>query len=196
MSRRFSLCAASPRTLPATVLLGHGKQVLGRSSGCDVPLKDLSVSRRHAEIVLTESGVTVTDLGSRNGTFVEGKRIATCPVSDGQRVRFGSVTFILVGLKGAGEEVDSEVETDRSGNAPEPAQTATPQAGLSPAERRVLDLLVGGFGEKQIAKRLEISQHTVHNHVRAIYRCYAVHSRAELLAHFIDPRGEEAQPPG
>ena len=41
---------------------------------------------------------------------------------------------------------------------------------------------MAGFAEKAVAAQLGLSRHTVHNHVRAIYRAYGVRSRAELLA--------------
>ncbi len=48
------------------------KLVVGRAVTSDVPIYDPTISRRHAEIVLTENGVRVTDLGSSNGTFAAG----------------------------------------------------------------------------------------------------------------------------
>jgi DNA-binding CsgD family transcriptional regulator len=185
MSRAFSLFGVCTGALPATALLVPGKQVLGRSSMCDIKLKDKSVSRRHAEIVVTESGVSVTDLGSCNGTFVEGWRILTSEITNGQSIRFGKVTFVLAVEQAANGEPHSEDATDKQGDAPPLAQEDAADLGLSPTQRRVFKLLVDGFGEKQIAARLKLSQHTVHNHVRAIYTSYSVHSRAELLARLL-----------
>ena len=53
---------------------------------------------------------------------------------------------------------------------------------LSPRLRQVLDMLIHGADEKRIAKALGRSRHTVHNHVRNLYRRLGVKSRAELLA--------------
>jgi DNA-binding CsgD family transcriptional regulator len=58
-------------------------------------------------------------------------------------------------------------------------------SGLSPCQRRVLDLILHGLPEKKIAVRIHISQHTVHNHLRAIYRTLGVHSRSELLVRLL-----------
>jgi DNA-binding CsgD family transcriptional regulator len=52
---------------------------------------------------------------------------------------------------------------------------------LTPAQRAVYDLLVGGLTEKDAAGQLGVSQETVHNHVRAVYAKLGVHSRSELL---------------
>ena len=59
------------------------------------------------------------------------------------------------------------------------------QEKLTPRQRQVLAHLLGGDGEKQVAYRLKISVHTVHAHVRQIYRVFRVHSQNELLAGFI-----------
>lgn len=53
---------------------------------------------------------------------------------------------------------------------------------LTPRQREVLDLLLEGLSEKEIATRLVLSRHTVHNHIRGIYRSMGVSSRYELFA--------------
>jgi len=63
-------------------------------------------------------------------------------------------------------------------------------ADLSPRQREVLQLALNGESEADIARQLHRSPHTIHTHLRNIYRHFGVTSRAELLAHFIDrPRG-------
>lgn len=57
---------------------------------------------------------------------------------------------------------------------------ATPRP--SPRQQEVLDELLQGRSEKEIAGRLGISVHTVHHHVRALYGRFGVHTRAELLS--------------
>lgn len=56
---------------------------------------------------------------------------------------------------------------------------------LSPRQKQTLRLLLGGDAEKQIAGKLSLSRHTVHEHVKAIYRSLGVSSRGELLAKFL-----------
>ncbi len=53
----------------------RGEVVLGRSPSCEIPLEDSKVSRRHAKIVVENGQAKVTDLGSRNGTLVNGEKI-------------------------------------------------------------------------------------------------------------------------
>lgn len=54
-------------------------------------------------------------------------------------------------------------------------------SGLSPREREVLGQLMGGYRVPAIAEQLEISQHTVRNHLKSIYRKAGVQSQAELI---------------
>jgi predicted component of type VI protein secretion system len=62
--------------------------VVGRSEGCGVTVTDSSVSRLHARLVADEEGVYVEDLGSANGTFVDGQRTrGRVRLADGQQVR-------------------------------------------------------------------------------------------------------------
>jgi adenylate cyclase len=69
------------------------KLVVGRAVTSDVPIYDPTISRRHAEIVLTESGVRVTDLGSSNGTFLNGAKITEAEAGANDVVTFGKVAF-------------------------------------------------------------------------------------------------------
>jgi DNA-binding CsgD family transcriptional regulator len=52
----------------------------------------------------------------------------------------------------------------------------------TPRQQQILTLMIAGDAEKQIAVRLRLSRHTVHNYIRAMYRKIGVGSRAELLA--------------
>jgi DNA-binding CsgD family transcriptional regulator len=53
---------------------------------------------------------------------------------------------------------------------------------LSPRQREVLELLRRGASEKEVAAALEVSNHTVHDHVKALHRAYGARSRGELMA--------------
>jgi len=59
---------------------------------------------------------------------------------------------------------------------------------LSPRQREVLELLCSGASEKEIAAALEVSIHTVHDHVKALHRAYGVRSRGELMARALGSR--------
>jgi pSer/pThr/pTyr-binding forkhead associated (FHA) protein len=77
--------------------LYEGDNSVGREN-CDVLLTDSSVSRKHAQIHVEGSHVTVTDIGSTNGTMVNDVRLnagAATEVSDGAEIRFGAVSLIM-----------------------------------------------------------------------------------------------------
>ena len=57
--------------------------------------------------------------------------------------------------------------------------------GLSPRARQTLEGLTHGDSEKQIARKLGVSPHTVHVYVKQLYRRFDVSSRGELLARFV-----------
>lgn len=67
--------------------------VLGRETTSDLPILDVGVSRRHAEVCATVKGLEIRDLGSRNGTYLNAKRISDGLANVGDRVTFGGVEF-------------------------------------------------------------------------------------------------------
>ncbi|MFI5119827.1 MAG: FHA domain-containing protein [Thermoanaerobaculia bacterium] len=69
--------------------------VIGRDLDCDIPLASRSVSRRHALVEKTPSGWIVRDLGSANGTSVNGARVKETPLVTGATVRFGEVDAVF-----------------------------------------------------------------------------------------------------
>jgi hypothetical protein len=69
--------------------------VIGRGTEADIQLTDTGVSRRHAEVRITADGIEVADLGSTNGTYVNGVRITTMQLQDGDRVTIGGTELVL-----------------------------------------------------------------------------------------------------
>jgi len=60
---------------PREISLDSAENVIGRDSGAVVWIDDASVSRRHARITVDDDGATIEDLGSKNGTYVRGRKI-------------------------------------------------------------------------------------------------------------------------
>ena len=78
----------------AEIALTTGENVLGREGPDVILIKSSTVSRRHARIVIDSKGAVVEDLGSKNGTFVNDRRVtAPTPVVEGDQVRVGSLLF-------------------------------------------------------------------------------------------------------
>lgn len=69
--------------------------VIGRGSEADIIVDDTGVSRRHLEIRVTGDGVIATDLGSTNGSFVEGHRIDAATLVDGNTLTIGRTRILF-----------------------------------------------------------------------------------------------------
>jgi DNA-binding NtrC family response regulator len=77
--------------------------LVGQSDACDVKLADPNASRRHACFEVVELGLRVTDLGSTNGTYVEGVRVGEAILTGGETVRVGSTVFRVESTREAGK---------------------------------------------------------------------------------------------
>ena len=73
-------------------VLDKKRSVLGRSRDADVQIEDPNVSRRHAEIVQEGAVYWLVDLGSTNGTEVDGRRVQRARLDDGSRFTLGETT--------------------------------------------------------------------------------------------------------
>lgn len=71
------------------------KTVIGRKSDAALRIPTADVSREHCEVELAGSEVILRDLGSSNGTYLNGKRIAEARVMAGDKISIGPVTFIV-----------------------------------------------------------------------------------------------------
>ncbi len=69
--------------------------VIGRGTEADVIVDDIGVSRRHAEVRVEGGHLIAADLGSTNGTFVDGERITTAEVVDGSQIKIGRSTLVV-----------------------------------------------------------------------------------------------------
>ena len=80
----------------ASLVLDGRRVTAGRGTGCDLVVRDTTVSREHAAFVLRGDVWWVLDLGSTNGTRVNGLRAAEHPVVPGDRIELGDVVVELV----------------------------------------------------------------------------------------------------
>jgi len=73
-----------------------GRTLIGRSPDCDIFLDDVTVSRRHAELLREGDTFTIRDLGSLNGTYVNRRRIESAVLEDDDEVQIGKyrLTFL------------------------------------------------------------------------------------------------------
>lgn len=178
------------KVLPAHFVLHDDFVLVGRSPSCQLIIADNSVSRKHAEIRRDIDHIVLTDLQSKNGTYLNEQRIAKAEVGRGVRMRFGRVGFIVKLLASSDRPCQADEDTGiwsretmsipRMDNILRLLQTA-----LSASELRVFHHLTGGESEKEMARKLCLSRHTVHQHIQKIYAKLGVHSRPELFHRLI-----------
>jgi len=78
---------------------------LGRSQDCAIQIEDDGVSRKHAKLQLTpDGGYHLVDLGSTNGTYLNGSRVRMAPLQDGDKIQIGSNTVFKYSLQDQLEE--------------------------------------------------------------------------------------------
>ena len=84
--------------------------IIGRSSDLDMVLVEDMVSRKHAKITTDDDGGHIQDLGSTNGTFVNGEKVRKADLKDGDRILIGTSIIKLVSVDG---EQTSHRQRDR-----------------------------------------------------------------------------------
>lgn len=100
--------------------LSSGITVIGRRHDCDLRIPLMSVSRRHCQFNRDEGVLKIRDLGSRNGTYVNGKRIDEAVIRAGDYIEVGPLKFLL--------QIDGEPKDIAQ---PELAAQALPQKSAS-----------------------------------------------------------------
>lgn len=124
--------------------------VVGRAGACDLPIIDPTVSRRHAELSCEGGTVRLRDLGSSNGTLVNGLRVDEARLSSGDVVTFGRVPFRL-----------TTVGTQREPMLPNrEGEAATPTPGSPLRHERVVDRPAGSLSAIVRATNLAEARHT------------------------------------
>ena len=98
--------------------------VLGRSEDCSIHIPDSEISRQHASLTLHNAGIWVQDAGSRNGVFINEKRIVRpTELRPGGRLRMGNHSFVL--------ELSEVADDDPSVIRPTPTVQSKEKSALS-----------------------------------------------------------------
>lgn len=98
-----------------SVRLRTGETIIGRSRDCDVCIGSPEISRRHCLLAWTGKQLTVEDLTSANGTFLNDRRVqGTQPMKSGDQLRIGPITFTVdvQSTKSAMQALNASVEAD------------------------------------------------------------------------------------
>ncbi len=110
MSTGFALKFISGKYQGGEFPLKAEKQiVIGRSSELDMVLVEDMVSRKHAKITFQSGKITIEDLGSTNGTFVNGEKVKTARIKEGDRILIGTSILKLVRQGANVPELDDAV---------------------------------------------------------------------------------------
>ena len=96
----IALIVERGREAGKTWLLGMGDTELGRHLSNDIVLDDITVSRRHCTISVTDQKISLLDAGSTNGSYVNGQRVDAAPLAAGDRLMIGK--FHLMVARGDG----------------------------------------------------------------------------------------------
>lgn len=95
--------------------LRDGENVIGREPEAVVWIDDASVSRRHARIVVSSDGAALEDLGSKNGTKLQGERIRkVSPLRDRDVIQIGPASMVVRVYRAVGT-TETAIEEDRIG---------------------------------------------------------------------------------
>ena len=113
--------------------------IIGRRHDCDLCIPLMVVSKRHCQLNQNKESVKIRDLDSRNGTFLNGKRINETTVQPGDYIRIGPLTFLL--------QIDGEPEKIVP---PKPRQAKPKPAAKVPPPKALAEELSGSFPELKI----------------------------------------------
>jgi pSer/pThr/pTyr-binding forkhead associated (FHA) protein len=109
VSNGFALKFISGKYQGGEFPLKPDKQVvIGRSSELDMVLVEDMVSRKHSKITMTAGKITIEDLGSTNGTFVNGEKIKSCRLKEGDRILIGTSILKVVRQGANAVELDDQ----------------------------------------------------------------------------------------
>jgi signal transduction histidine kinase len=132
-----------------TTGLGDGFYVIGRDRSCDIVIEDKTASRRHARLEVAGEVVVIEDLDSRNGTFVQGKRVRKSRLFAGTTVTIGEHQMTFDGLPAATGVVGGD-----------PPESVGQTAILSSLDARIIsrgeDIKGGLLGPEALASRLAL----------------------------------------
>jgi pSer/pThr/pTyr-binding forkhead associated (FHA) protein len=117
------------------VPLKGGKVLVGRQDDCQIRIPSGQVSRHHCEIVSAPGGLRIRDLGSSNGTTVNGQRVEDAPLRPGDVIAVGPMLFV-VRIDGEPAHIDPEALSARVTSAA-PTRRAAPTPAPSMGDSSV-----------------------------------------------------------
>ena len=132
------LIAFSPKGRRKEFSLRDDVTILGRQEGCHLHIPLNEISRQHCQFLLTGDTVSIKDLGSANGTFVNGQKVTQQDLEPGDVVWLASALSFMVQIDGQPEHIDEQklrtpTAAEPTGQKPTPASAppAGPLAGTT-----------------------------------------------------------------
>lgn len=177
----------------ATLVIDDDELFVGRRPSSHLVISDPHVSQTHARIRRSSGAILIEDLGSTNGTFVNGEPV-TGPLAlrHGDIVRFGAIDVRFEDrasqmIQGESTEVMERADEEDS---------LVERPVLSPRQSEVLGYLKQGLTNPQIAERLGVTERTVKAHCQEVYDRLAVPNRTAAVdaAHRLGLPIEEPAP--
>lgn len=112
-------------------------QVIGRQTDCQIRIPSGNISRHHCEVMLSDGKLSVRDLGSSNGTYVNRRRVSQADLQAGDLLAIGDMVFVAR-IDGRPAHVDSEdvLEDGQVKPAAAAAAKPAPKAAAKPAARK------------------------------------------------------------
>lgn len=155
------------------------EKVIGRRDASDIVLPESHVSLTHARVRRQKGAVLLEDLGSTNGTYVNGERLTTSrALRHGDVVIFGGVEtrFEDRGAQLQREDSTEGMEIPEIGEVDEEDRPV-----LSPRQAEVLRYLRQGLTNPQIAEKLGVTERTVKAHCQEVYDRLGVPNRTAAV---------------
>ena len=165
----------SDETGPKTHEFSSGELILGRAPDCQVILKDFGISRQHAKLIADPGGVRIMDLGSKNGTKINGNLVTQAPLREGDKFSLGSLE-ILFGKTAEAKVAFDDEPIEASGtivrsvgdlskllaveSKPKPGQTVSAQSEIARANQilkvltRVAETLVASRPVEEVLQQV------------------------------------------
>lgn len=154
---------------------------IGRGLSCDVVLNDTSASREHARIMFAGGYYVIQDLGSRNGTCVNGKKVAKAKLKDGDLIQIGATKILVKIMHGIYEDTVAQIDS-RFGFSNKQKQ---PKAANNPAESLLLY-----YALQQMAKHT-LTAKNINNLMKISARLITQMVKVDRLVFLLkDSRGE------
>jgi pSer/pThr/pTyr-binding forkhead associated (FHA) protein len=122
--------------------LPNSVTVIGRRHSCDLCIPLMSVSRKHCQLNCDNEVLKIRDLNSRNGTYLNGKRIDEAVIQAGDSIKIGPLTFVL--------QIDGQPET-----ITEPDLAAQSSSRQNAAKEDTVDEQLDNFAELDELNSLE-----------------------------------------